>query len=413
MKLRGQIGVLIFLCVLAYARSLGLPLLEDDYPNITGARTWGTLAGFSTLMHTGLIVLRSTGYWLTALVWSAMGFQPVAYRAVSLLLHIANALLIFALCRSLPNWRPVAFWAAAFFAVHEGHQEAVMWVSANNELLMLLFGLAALWCWMRQWRVLSLLLFALALLSKESAVILLPMFLLVMPVTEWRRSIRRLVPFALLALGAVAIVISTRTYSFRFNDGSFSLHSPFWITWPRSYGRLLWVWGWAALLWLFVRRNKFGGSRVVVQALLWMGLGLIPYSFLTYSTAIPSRQTYLASFGLALLVGLALADLASVSRQWVAVVLVAMLLNNVGYLWTKKQQQFAERAAPTEQLLELVKRTKGLVKIQCFPQPQIVADEAVRVALGREPETALYETLKTQGQTHLQEPAAVFCYRKH
>ena len=44
------------------------------------------------------------------------------------------------------------------------------------------------------------------------------------------------------------------------------------------------------------------GNRPAV-ALVWMGLALVPYSFLTYSTQIPSRQTYLASAGLALLAG--------------------------------------------------------------------------------------------------------------
>ena len=32
--------------------------------------------------------------------------------------------------------------------MYEGHQEAVMWFSAINELLMFGFGMASLWCWM-------------------------------------------------------------------------------------------------------------------------------------------------------------------------------------------------------------------------------------------------------------------------
>src|SRR5437868_10578233 len=102
---RTQLLCLITLCLLAYGRSLSLPLLEDDYPNITGARTWGTVTGFSTLIHTGLIVLRATGYWLTAALWSLVGFNPLVYRSVSLLLHISNTLLIFWLCRSVPDLR--------------------------------------------------------------------------------------------------------------------------------------------------------------------------------------------------------------------------------------------------------------------------------------------------------------------
>ena len=37
-----------------------------------------------------------------------------------------------------------------------------------------------------------------------------------------------------LAALALAGVAATSGYSFRFSDGSFSLHAPFWITWPRG-----------------------------------------------------------------------------------------------------------------------------------------------------------------------------------
>ena len=39
--------------------------------------------------------------------------------------------------------KPAAFWAAAFFAVHEGHQEAIVWYSAISELLVFFFGLGS------------------------------------------------------------------------------------------------------------------------------------------------------------------------------------------------------------------------------------------------------------------------------
>ena len=61
-----------------------------------------------------------------------------------------------------------------------------MWYSAISELLMFGFGAAALWCWLKARRAGTVggsgcrALFALALLSKESAVILLPLFVLTM-----------------------------------------------------------------------------------------------------------------------------------------------------------------------------------------------------------------------------------------
>ena len=77
-------------------------------------------------------------------LWRLAGLRPWVYHAASLVLHIANTWLLFGLCLSWPRMRAAAFWAAAFFAVHEGHQEAVMWFSAINELLMFFFGMASL-----------------------------------------------------------------------------------------------------------------------------------------------------------------------------------------------------------------------------------------------------------------------------
>jgi hypothetical protein len=190
----------------------------------------------------------------------------------------------------------------------------------------------------------------------------------------------RLAPHVVLVLLALASILQSRSNSFRFSDGSFSLHAPFWLTWPHSLARLLWIWGWPAVLVLFV----FGEARWrrgALAALAWMGIALVPYSFLTYSTQIPSRQVYLASAGLALLVGLALAQYER--RRMAGVVLALMLLHNTVYLWTKKRAQFVERAAPTDQLIGMARRTPGAIWIQCFPLPGIVAEEAVRLATGR------------------------------
>src|ERR1019366_7168921 len=206
------------------------------------------------------------------------------------------------------------------FAVAEGHQEAVMWFSAIGELYMFLFGGASLALWLlacrpgSRWflQAASAVLFALALLSKESAVIFLPLFLLAAPAEcweSWKRSLVRLLPHLALAALAIASVAASRGSSFRFSDGSFSLHAPFWFTWPHGVARVLWGWGWialAAILWFRTPSLR----KPAFRALSWIGIALAPYSFLTYSRQIPSRQTYLASFGLALLVGLALAHLA-------------------------------------------------------------------------------------------------------
>jgi hypothetical protein len=208
---------------------------------------------------------------------------------------------------------------------------------------------------------------------------------------------------------AVVSICSTRTYSFRFSDGSFSLAAPFWITWPRSFARVLWVWGWLALAVVAWARDPKVRKGAVV-ALAWIGIGLAPYGFLTYSTQIPSRQTYLASAGLAFLFGLAMMRLRAgrgTARKVAAVAALAMLVSNIAYLATKKRTQFLRRAEPTEQLIRLARRTPGPIWVECFPRSRFIAEEAVRVGAGRSPDILVW----SQGEA-VARKAATFCYRQ-
>ena len=406
-----QLLFLAAVALLAYAPTLTIPLIADDYPNLSQALNYGAPAGFGTLLHDAQFRLRATSYWAMYGLWQVAGLTPPVYRAASLALHIANTWLVFFVAAAWPRMRPAAFWAAAFFAVHEGHQEAVMWFSAINELLMFLFGMASLWCWRSTpdgarpaWlrELAGVVLFALALLSKESAIFLLPLFVLAVEPEEWRRRLPRLAPYLLLVLLALASIAQSRSNSFRFTDGSFSLDAPFWLTWPHSLARLLWIWGWPSVAAIFV----FGDRRFrrgALAALAWIGIALVPYSFLTYSTQIPSRQVYLASAGLAFLVGLALAQYEG--RRITAVLFALILLHNTVYLWTKKRAQFVERAAPTDQLIRFARRTPGPIWVKCFPLSAYTAEETLRLATGRSPSDLVWSAGAARARS-----AAAFCY---
>ena len=266
-----------------------------------------------------------------------------------------------------------------------------MWYSGTAELLMFLFGTLSLLCWARvvdkkgnwKWYAASLLSFAAALLSKESAVVFAA--LLVLPMLGSRAARRALLwwlPFGALAVADQWLILSSRAYSFRFHDGSFSFTAPFYITLPVSCARLLWPWGLLALLVLFVLRAK-QHRQVVRVAALWIVLSFLPYSFLTYMHRIPSRQTYLASLGLAWIVASGFWALQSRMRLHRSAVVVAaaviVLASNIGYIWTKKRQQFADRAAPVEALVALAQKTNGPIYMRSFPDPQMVYESALRM----------------------------------
>jgi hypothetical protein len=340
------------------------------------------------------------------LLWRVGKLAPLVYRLTSLLLHIANTWLLYGICLAWPRMRAAAFWAAGFFAIAEGHQEAVVWFSAINELLQFFFGMAALWCWLRGRWLISIVCFALALLSKESAVAIL----LLLPLADRRRLGVRLAPFVLLTAVAASWIVGSHDISFRFSDGSFNLHAPFWITWPENYLRLLWIWGVIALAAILLARDRTLRLSALAAA-AWIAIGLAPYSFLLYSTRIPSRQTYLASAGLAMLVGLAMAhwQVRSASRRGlVAAVTAVVVLHNVGYLWTKKRSQFLERAAPTEQLIALARRTPAPIWVRCFPRNRFIAEQAVHLGAGYTPEDLIWDEAEA-AQRHAN---AVFCYQE-
>ncbi len=365
--------LLAVLCFLAYAPALGLPLIEDDYPNLAQSQIYGAPSALPVLAAHPVYRVRATSEWTMYWMWRLAGLRPWAYHVLSLALHIANTWLLFAICLAWPPFRPAAFWAAAFFALAEGHQEAVMWFSAINELWLFLFGALALWAWRkdRAWGVAP---FALALISKESAVILLPLFYLAAPHRNWRRWLPY-VAVAAVVTGSIFLGPST----FRFGDGSFSWRAPFWITWPRGVARVLWPWGWLALAAVWVTRDR-KARQTAGLALAWITIALLPYAFLTYSTEIPSRQTYLASAGLAMLAGLGFATLRD--RRVVAVAAAAILAVNIGYLWTRKRAQFLDRAAPTEQLIAFARRTPGPIWVRDFPRVPWIAEEAVHLGAG-------------------------------
>lgn len=397
------------LCVAAYAPTLNLPLMEDDYPNIAQALKFGSPAA---PLADPIFRMRATSYWAMQALHGAFHMSPAWYHAASLALHIGNTWLVYFALLAWPQTRSAAIWAAGFFAVHEGHQEAVMWFSAINELLQFFFGGFALFLWMRgrRWLALSLICFALALISKESAVVFVALFGFALIGRPKSCSAWTLLLYVALAALAVASVVATRAYSFRFADGSFSLGAPFWITWPRGFARIMWIWGWVMAAILAIRWPEAKTRQAAIAALAWIAIALLPYSFLTYSTQIPSRQTYLASAGLAALFGLAMARLwqegGRAQRVAAAFALVA-LLHNVGYIWIRKRPQFIARAQPTEQLIRMARKTGGPIWVRCFPLAPITAEAALRLGAGLSPD----EIIWSQPEAEVRKPKSVFCYR--
>ena len=388
------VAIIALLAFLTYLPTLKQPFIEDDYPNILQARAYGPIASWPQMAADAVQRVRATQFVLTYLIERAFGLRPAAFYTVGILLHIINCCLIYALGRWKLIGYKLSFWSAVFFAIYEGHQEAVMWYSASNELLLFLFGCLSLLSWLIylerekprwRWYVASLVFFVFALLSKESSVVFVPLlFLPLMNLEMKRRKVIPLIPFVLLAVAYSLSILQTASHSFRFHDESFQLSAPFWETWTVSFFALLFPWGWVSIIALLAWQQS---RRLISFALVWMSLSLVPYMFVNYVHRIPSRQTYLASVGLALIVGAATLGLSEHfrrPRRWIVVAVLALVVgHNVGHIWLKKQHQFLERARPTEELVEFARNVNEQIYVRCFPRPQIIGDSAVELRLGK------------------------------
>lgn len=153
-----------------------------------------------------------------ALDWAISGGSPAWSHSINILWHAAATVLLLLLLRALRAPPAAALLGAAIFAVHPVHVEAVANIVGRAELMGGAFTLAAALLFtlpMRAVRVprglaLLLTLFALALLSKESAV-MLPALLVVIDIARRRLRPRRVATWLRLRLAtlmAMAVLIA-------------------------------------------------------------------------------------------------------------------------------------------------------------------------------------------------------------
>src|SRR5947207_3744774 len=142
--------------------------------------------------------------------------NPTGYHWVNLLLHVANALLVWWLLTRLKI--PGAWLAAGIFALHPVQVESVAWITERKNVLMGFFFLLTLLCWTRfvekerGWNFYGAALgcYALALFSKTTACTIPAALLLIL----WLKrkpinlaGLAQVAPFVILglAMGLVSI----------------------------------------------------------------------------------------------------------------------------------------------------------------------------------------------------------------
>ena len=312
------------------------------------------------------------------------GLHTTGYHWVNLLLHVGNALLVWAVLARLGV--PGSWLAAAIFALHPVQVESVAWITERKNVLMGFFFLLTLLAWIasvgertrRQWifYCLALIFYVLALSAKTTACTLPAALFLILwlqkkPITMGR--LMQIVPFVMLGVGMGLLAVWWEHYHQGTNRAAFTFLSPIerilvasravWfylskIFWPSNltfiYPRwkispadlLDYIWvliGIAACVAIYFLRRYFGRSVEVAAAFfvatLSPVLGFIMLFTFRY-TFVADHYQYLACIGP---IALASAGIVSFSEKFTQyrVVIVSAALLVVASLGTLTRRQAA------------------------------------------------------------------------
>ena len=206
-------AVAVVLALILHAPAMGLSFLSDDFERIEDALTMAGDGAAGLLWRAGADgYYRPVFYASLAADHALWGLSPAGFHRTNIVLHLAVLALALRLAeRHLFAGMPatIARWAAILaapaMALYPHHVDAVAWISGRSGLLAALFALGSLGCYLSERRVLRWvgpLLLALAILSKESA------FLLVLlPWVAGAARSRRFLPSGLAAYLAVPLVL--------------------------------------------------------------------------------------------------------------------------------------------------------------------------------------------------------------
>src|SRR5208282_3099849 len=182
MNERMRVALLLAVAMLVYGNTLLNGFTFDDDPYILRNPTVTNLSIKGLFVPTRASnIFRPVSFATFALNLAVGGGHPFGFHLFNLLLHAAVTLLLYLVLRKLlegvQQGATVAWVAALLFAVHPIHTEAVASIVGRFELLAVGFLLAAWLLHLDDRPVLAVLCFALALLSKESAVAFVPLAL--------------------------------------------------------------------------------------------------------------------------------------------------------------------------------------------------------------------------------------------
>jgi protein O-mannosyl-transferase len=214
------------------------------------------------------------------------GLNPTGYHWVNLLLHIANALLVWVVLARLKV--PGAWLAGAIFALHPVQVESVAWITERKNVLMGFFFLLTLLAWIvfvdgrtkRPWLFygLALILYLLALSAKTTACTLPAALFLILwlqrtPIS-WKR-VFQIIPFLVLGIAMGVLAMWWERYHQGTSRAIFTFLSP--IERVLVASRAVWFYlgklGWPSKLTFIYPRWDIAPANLLNYA--WLLVGII------------------------------------------------------------------------------------------------------------------------------------------
>ncbi|MFZ1728689.1 MAG: hypothetical protein WAV84_01055 [Bacteroidota bacterium] len=191
----------------------------DDYYLLTIIKQQGVISPFDGVQYSYYSAFRLIPMLSLFVDYNIYGPNPLGFYLFNLALHLATVLLFFLLLKLLfrqffdYGGELLPFLLALAVGLHADLFYNVLWICNRTEGLLLFFYLGAVYSWLRYfaerrkyWYLIGLLSFLLALLSKEQAIHLPLMFLLLGRIAmekrdraSWRRLLLAAAPIAALA----------------------------------------------------------------------------------------------------------------------------------------------------------------------------------------------------------------------
>jgi len=356
--------LLVAACLMVFGRVVGFEFLNFD-DNAIVSENPHVNTGFTREGVVWALTEIDYFYWQPVTWLSHMldcqlfGLRAGWHHAVSLLLHIANSVLVFLLFRRLTG----AFWRSAVlgavFAVHPLRIESVVWIAERKDVLSAFWFLVAIWAYVRYvdrplqrryYLVLAVL--AIGLMAKPM-LMTAPVLLLLLDYWPLRRFAlaEKLPMFALSAVSLGITYIGTRRlapintgagipFASRVANALVScvryVELAFWphdlaILYPYRHSMAPWKPIAAACLLAAITGSAIGFGRqrrYLAVGWLWFVIGLVPAIGLVQvgRQAMADRFTYIPLIGLTVAVVWSCADLLGEHRRPAAALAGAAVL---------------------------------------------------------------------------------------